>query len=156
MKMICKYCGIVEKPHKCNKSKRNTDVNREDKQIYRSAKWQHKRLEILELYNYICLWSYYVCGKIVVANNVHHIVEITNDSSLAFDDNNLIPLSGEAHNIVHKLYKYNETWTKNLLSVLIRDYKYGDLLLGKYERYNVSPLCLFDKNFKFLPTTCPH
>lgn len=136
--MICKYCGIVDKPHKCYRFRKYTDKEREDKKIYKTSQWQRKRIEILEHFDYICLWSYFIEGKAIVADNIHHITEIIEDNSKAFDNDNLIPLCEKAHKIVHELYKIDKIKTKNMLKRLIFEYEEGNNL-GKYKQYNIPP-----------------
>lgn len=123
MKMLCKYCGIVEKPHICYKNRTINDKNREDKRIYKTYEWQRKRKNILNKFNHICLWSFFTEGKIVVANNVHHIIEITEDNTKAFDDENLIPVCEDAHKIIHELYKTDKFKTQEMLRKFIKKYE---------------------------------
>lgn len=138
MKMSCGYCGIVEKPHQCPKSSKakwNRDNKRGDKQAYRTAKWQRLRAKVLLNHNYICLWSFYVKGEVVPANTVHHIVEVLDDSTLTFDENNLIPLSSAAHSIVHDLYKEDKTKIQILLRKMKKSFAEGDRTLKKFENF---------------------
>ena len=65
---------------------------------------------------------------------IHHIVEILEDESKATDYNNLIPLSDYSHkNEVHVLYLSDKVKTQDLLREMLRDYKNGDMTLGKYK-----------------------
>jgi 5-methylcytosine-specific restriction protein A len=133
MKITCKYCGIVDRPHHCPKSKRKTDRTRIDNKVYESKEYREVREEVLEDHNYICLWSLYVDGKIVKAEITHHIIEILEDESKSKDYNNLIPLQGFNHkHHVHRLYFINKEKTQELLRKMIRDFKNGDKELGKY------------------------
>ena len=143
MKITCKYCGIVNKPHKCphKKTKWNRDNNRTDKKIYRTMMWQKTRENILQEYNHICLWSLYIDGEIVQADRVHHIIELLDDESLAYDDDNLIPIEQYKHNYVHKLYKTNKLDVQQLLKKMIKSYREGDRTFKKYhsEFKKISP-----------------
>lgn len=135
MKMSCKYCGIVDKPHHCPHSKRKTDNTRVDKKIYKTGRWISLRQEVLEDYNNICLWSLYVDGKIKAANVVHHIEEVLEHEDLAYEYSNLIPLEYYNHVIVHELYRKEKVKVQELLRKMINDYKSGDRTLAKYKNY---------------------
>lgn len=124
---------------KIEKSKSNN--NRTDAKIYNTTKWKKLRNYILEEYNNIDLFSYYVIGKVSIANNVHHIVEICDKQDIAYDWDNLIPLGEYTHKkIVHKIYKYNIDIKKELQQMLINileDWNKGKRELGSYkERFN--------------------
>lgn len=145
MKMTCKYCGIVNKPHRCPhiKTKWNRDNNRNDKRIYRTSMWQRTRDNILDEYNHICLWSLYIDGEIVQADRVHHIVELLEDETLAYEDDNLIPLDQYKHNYIHELYKTNKIAVQDLLRKMIESYQKGDRTLGKYRKmvnFDIPPV----------------
>lgn len=137
MKMTCKYCGIVSKPHNCphNKVKWNRDNQRADKKVYRDIRWIKLRTEILDDYNHICLWSLYIDGQILTANRVHHIVEVLDDETLAYDYDNLIPLEYYNHNLIHELYKRDKAKVQGLLKLMIETYSKGDKTLGKFKNY---------------------
>lgn len=137
MKVTCKYCGIVDKPHNCPHNKRKTDRTRTDKQVYKDIRWRRLRDTVLEDYNYVCLWSLYVDAdsKVLVADRVHHIVEILKDESLAFDYDNLIPLEQYNHDKVHELYKKDKLKVQQLLRMMCKDYQNGDRTRGKYKNW---------------------
>ena len=102
-------CGrIHQRGYVCEiKRKRKTDYQnaREDTGIYYSNRWRTIRGQVLEEYNHICLYSFYVEGKIIKATDVHHIIELNDNSSLAYEEDNLISLSKEKHRLIHELYK---------------------------------------------------
>lgn len=135
MKITCKYCGIVSKPHKCphNKVKWNKDNQRADKKVYRDIRWITLRNEVLDDYNNICLWSMYIDGEIVIANRVHHIIEVLDDESLSYYYDNLIPLEYYKHNYIHELYKANKLEIQGLLREMVESFRKGDKTLGKYK-----------------------
>lgn len=134
MKKTCKYCGIVDKQHHCpyNKVKWNKDNQRADKKVYRDIRWINLRTEVLDDYNHICLWSLYVDGQTLVANRVHHIIEVLDDETLVYDYDNLIPLEYYNHNLIHELYKKDKAKVQELLRLMIESYRKGDKTLGKY------------------------
>lgn len=132
MKVTCKYCGIVDKPHHCPHS-RKTNNSRVDKKIYKNPIWLQLRADVMENYNNICLWSLYVDGKIVHADEVHHIVEVLDNAELAYEYSNLIPLEFYNHKRVHKLYKRDKKKVQGILRCMLNDYANGDRTLGKYK-----------------------
>ncbi len=141
MLKTCKHCGIVDKKHICpHKPKRIYQYNRTDKKVYATRRWQNKREQILDDYNYICLWSMYIDGELKEANEVHHIVELLEDDSLAYEDDNLIPIEFYQHKYVHELYKKDKKGIQNLLRLMIDSYRNGDRTLGKY-RGSIPPRC---------------
>lgn len=144
IKTTCKYCGIVQKPHRCPYSNgiiNQKEKERSDKKIYRTGRWNDVRNIIMKKYNHMCLWNLYVNGKIVEANTVHHIVEVLSDDSLAYDESNLIPLGYYAHIYIHELYKVNKQKVQKLLYTMLNDYNNGVIVLEKYkvEANNMPP-----------------
>ncbi|MBY6837841.1 hypothetical protein FDG50_11495 [Clostridium botulinum] len=145
-KVSCPVCGRIhdrnyiceaKKKAKLDKSKR--DRSRLDNKVFSSSKWKKLRNRIVEDYNNIDLFSYYIFGKVEVAEVVHHIAEFMQDEELAFDEDNLIPLSNYTHlSIVHKLYKTKcKIQIQNMLRDMIKDWNEGNRELGSYkERYN--------------------
>jgi len=105
MKKTCKYCGIVDVSHNCPYKSKRIYKKRTDNQMYKTSKWQTLRLVILNKYNYVCLYSFYVERKIIQANIVHHIIEVSEDESKMYDEDNLIPLSYKAHQEIHDRYR---------------------------------------------------
>lgn len=74
--------------------------------FYKSNLWEKKRLEILERDNYECQRCLGKLGtinkpRLTKANTVHHIVEVKEDSSHMLDDDNLISVCKQCHNIIH-------------------------------------------------------
>lgn len=123
MKVTCKYCGIVEKTHQCPYSKRKYDSNREDKKVYRDGRYRQVREQILKDYNNTCILSLLLEKKVRVAEEVHHIVEINDDITLAYDYENLIPLTEFRHTQVHLLYKKNKEKIQDILRKLCDIYQ---------------------------------
>lgn len=121
-KIYCRVCGkIVDRKHDCT-----TDVKKENKKdLRKSYKWQRLREQVLEEQNYICLFSFAVYGRIVVANEVHHIISVSEDSEKIFEDSNLIGLNREIHRMIQNDRRY-ETY----LSTLRQRYLIGELFLG--------------------------
>jgi 5-methylcytosine-specific restriction endonuclease McrA len=111
-----KYCD--EHKNKSTSRHKTYDKFRRDKKaadFYHSDEWIKTREFILNRFNYIDIYAYYVEGKILVANTVHHIIELNDDWNKRLDLSNLIPLSDSSHNIIHVAYKTNKVETQKLL-----------------------------------------
>lgn len=114
-------CRVHAKDYVCEgKSRQRRVYNRNrlyktDRAVYGTNKWRTVRGQVLEDCNHICLYTFYTEGKIVKADDVHHIIEILEDESLAFEEDNLIGLSEEKHKLVHELYKENKEKTQDKL-----------------------------------------
>ena len=139
MKMSCRYCGIVEKPHNCPKAiKRKANRTRTDKKHYESKVYKKNRRTVLNDCDNLCLWSLYIDGRVEAAEETHHIIEILEDESKAEDYNNLIPLTIKNHDIVHEYYNRGgivKEKVQELLILMLNDYKKGDITLKKYRDY---------------------
>ena len=134
MKVTCKYCGVVGKPHHCPHKARQ-DNQRKDKRIYRSASYQTARAMTLDTYNYVDLWELYVNGRYQPATLTHHIVEVLDDPDKAADQMNLFPTSAENHVDIHDLYKLYKDKVQNLLFSMCQDYQAGNREPGKYKSH---------------------
>lgn len=128
--IACSMCGrIHQRGYVCEiKRKRKTDYQnaREDTGIYYSNRWRTIRGQVLEEYNHICLYSFYVEKKIIKATDVHHIIELSDNSSLAFEEDNLISLSKEKHRLIHELYKEDKKKIQEQLREFKKRWKDGD------------------------------
>jgi 5-methylcytosine-specific restriction endonuclease McrA len=67
---------------------------------YKDKRWLHKREVILRRHNYLCQESKRY-GKSVTATTVHHIYPVEFYPELAYEDWNLLPLSGTKHDMMH-------------------------------------------------------
>lgn len=128
--IACSSCGrIHQRGYVCEiKRKRKTDYQnaREDTEIYYSNRWRTIRGQVLEEYNHICLYSFYVEKKIIKATDVHHIIELSDNSSLAYEEDNLISLSKEKHKLIHELYKEDKKKIQEQLREFKKRWKNGD------------------------------
>lgn len=121
-------CRVHTKDHICEaKRKRRQTLNkgRVDRSIYGGSKWRTIRSQVLENCNYICLYTLYKEGKIVKADCVHHIVEILEDESLCYEEDNLIGLSNDKHKLVHELYKKDKKRVQDELRKMKRSWEKG-------------------------------
>lgn len=125
----CGYCDEHIKYEDIERKKQNKiyndySRNKDTSKIYDSKHWKNKRKYIMICYNNLDIYQYYVNKRIVEASLVHHIVELREDIGMAYDNNNLIPLSEETHNFVHNKYnsgkREKESMQKLLQSLLER------------------------------------
>lgn len=96
--------------------------------FYVSRNWREVRDAALQMYDYIDLYAYYVQHKIMMADMVHHIIEIDEDWSRRLDIANLFPLSNTNHGIISALYAKDSATkkaTQQLLFQLAAAYKEG-------------------------------
>ena len=119
-------CKCVKARHKEYKKYRK-DVK--EQKFYSSNEWIDIREKIKVKYENIDLYSYFVLGIIEEADTVHHIIELQDDWSKRFDDDNLIPLTEANHKgIVHKAYESSlkeKREMMELLQSLIEKFKQG-------------------------------
>ncbi len=115
MKTTCKYCGIVNKPHKCPFKPKYYRKDVDADKFRRSRTWTNKSLLIRELDNYRCV----VCNSKGILQycglGVHHIEKLTQDFDKRLDDDNLITLCEECHELAD-----NGKIDKNKLKELVK------------------------------------
>lgn len=101
------------------------DSKRENNHIYKSKAWIRVRKRVMTLDNKLCLWSYYKDKRVVKGRVVHHIVPLSDDSSKAYDTNNLVFLSDKAHSHIHELYKDDKKKVQRELFDIINAHRQG-------------------------------
>ena len=122
----CSTCGRVHLSNVMCNAKMNIKKSRKDEAIYKSSKWNNVRFNVMNDYNNICLYTFYKEGRVIAANCVHHIVEIMNNETLAYEEDNLIPLSNEKHRLIHELYKKDKVKAQKELREMKARWKNGD------------------------------
>lgn len=119
-----RYC----EKHQAEEKKQRAEANRcydrylRDKQLeafYKSIAWIRTREFVLNKYNHIDLYDYYINNKVTKANTVHHIIELKEDWSRRFDIGNLFPLSSANHNVIDGLYQKDKRSAQKLLFQLL-------------------------------------
>ncbi|MGL5152801.1 MAG: hypothetical protein ACRC7N_19770 [Clostridium sp.] len=75
--------------------------------FYKSPEWERIKEAIKASVYHIDIFEYYLTGKIVEGENVHHIIEIDEDWNSRLDINNLIYLTHKNHMRIHS--KYNKS-----------------------------------------------
>lgn len=107
----CKTLHPVDKqcPNGCGARKEENRLYdkylRKNKSFYNSSQWDKLRKECMNKYDSICLYTLFKYNKITPATLVHHIIELTEDKTQAYELSNLIPVSDIAHREIHKRYK---------------------------------------------------
>ncbi len=114
----CRYCDMHDK--KKAEGQREYDGKYRDKRgkrFYHSREWQSARKRALARDKGIDLYLYMIEGRVVMADTVHHIIELSEDYGRRCDIDNLISLSGETHDKVSAIYK-DATKKKNMQRIL--------------------------------------
>ena len=128
--IACSVCGRVHmNNYMCNIKKKRDREKKEDRvdsDIYFSSQWRKLRADVLEDYQNVCLYTFYTEGRAVVANCVHHIIEIMEDDTLAYEVSNLIPLSNDKHKLIHELYREDKKKIQNELREMKERWEKGD------------------------------
>ena len=77
-------------------------------EFYLSPEWNAIKPVVKDKFKGLCVWSYYIDGVIVEANEVHHIKPIRTDWGSRLDVSNLILLSHAVHMKIEAAYRLNE------------------------------------------------
>ncbi len=121
--MYCEECSksLNERHKEYNKYRRN----KKHSKFYISGEWLKLRAKILQDFNHIDIYQYYINGRGVKAEMVHHIVELEEDWSKRLEVSNLIPLSNATHNMITRQYrdKRERDRLQKLFYELIKRYK---------------------------------
>lgn len=96
--------------------------NKKAAEFYHSVEWTITREVILNKFNHIDIYAYYVKSEIVQANTVHHIVELNDDWNQRLKIDNLIPVTDTSHNEIHEAYKKSKE-SKVKMQRLLMDLK---------------------------------
>lgn len=127
LKKICTSCGTIVDHSAGSLCDSCKAMNNKDKyeyeqgnyrRLYHTKRWQRLRKSIMAEYNWLCLASLDK-GIIVEAKILHHIEEANEDNF--YNRDNLIPLSFNVHEEVHRRYdkgieskKECQEWLKKL------------------------------------------
>ncbi|WP_432408548.1 hypothetical protein [Wukongibacter sp. M2B1] len=127
-----KYCLRCQKIIDEIKKKRQKEYDRHIRyskankmyaRFYKTKEWIVTRATVLNYYNSIDLFSYYIENKIEHADTVHHIEEIKDNWDKRLEFINLFPLTANNHNKIHKLYLRDKAGTQELLKKLLEKFK---------------------------------
>lgn len=101
----CKYCGMIhDRKMMCSKKTTRIKIETKANKFRNTSRWQKKREEIKERDNYICQICFrnlYNTKKKINYESieVHHIVPIEDDETLALENENLISLCTHHHKL---------------------------------------------------------
>lgn len=122
LQRICNYCGKRLVPgQQCDcktvqarlaernkEAQERYDRTRRDKEaaaFYASEEWKAVRQAVWARAYGLDEYLYKTTGRVVKADTVHHIVELKDDRTLAYDTNNLICVSRQTHKLIHTNYR---------------------------------------------------
>ena len=126
-----KYCEvhtITDKAAENRQRHKDYDAhcrNQEAKQFYNSTAWKTLRERVLARDNHIDIYLYVMEKRIVPADTVHHIVELSEDYTKRLDIDNLISISEATHSMISKVYKHQaeRTQMQKTLRECMQEYK---------------------------------
>jgi hypothetical protein len=99
--------------------------NRDNHSVYTDKRWSVVKDVCKSKANGIDLWIYYKTGKIVEGRLAHHIIEVADDLSRAYDVINLFWLTDKSHQEIHALYNRDEDTKKKTQQLLFEINKNG-------------------------------
>lgn len=136
LKKICKCgakieinqrrCSICEQKRKAA-TRYYDKYQRKNKEIYHSTEWTTLTEMCKNKFNKLDIFAFYEYNIIKQGALSHHIIEVEEDRSRAFDLDNLIYVSEKSHAIIHsayekddesrqsmqtKLFQYIQRWTR--------------------------------------------
>lgn len=144
--MIYKFCPCCKTlypvgercPNDCyskyrkeNRKKENSlydKTKRKNKEIYHSKQWLSLRQKCLNRFDNLCVYTLFKYFKVIPATLVHHIIEINEDKTKAYELSNLIPVSDIAHREIHQRYK-----SENIKQVQAELMKYLELYTTQFK-----------------------
>ncbi len=99
--------------------------NQEAKAFYNSREWQYTRAAVLARDNNIDIYLYITEGRVIHADTVHHIIELSEDYAKRCDMDNLISVSETTHNAIGVVYndKKKKAYMQEKLRECLREYK---------------------------------
>ena len=110
--MIYRQCGRCGRripsgtTCKCNDMDKRSYAKPEGiRKGYHTQRWKNLRRYVIAKYNGIDIYMLYRHGKAIPADTVHHIEPAGEKPDLFYSDGNLIPVSRQSHEEVHKRYK---------------------------------------------------
>ncbi|MCI5643823.1 MAG: hypothetical protein MR285_06925, partial [Peptoniphilus sp.] len=131
LKKLCK-CGkaipITDKMCKECASKYHKSYDkykRENHNVYTDSRWAKVKNVCRSRACGIDLWHYYKTGKIIEGRLAHHIVEVSDDISKAYDVDNLFWLTDKSHQEIHSLYNKNPESKLKTQALLLKLNKNG-------------------------------
>ena len=99
--------------------------NKVAKAFYNSTEWKIARARALARDTNIDIYLYITKGKVVPADTVHHIIELSEDYTKRCDVDNLISISEATHSMISRAYKSTakREAMQEILRECIKEYK---------------------------------
>lgn len=125
---LCSTCaegrqGQLSRHMEYNMHKRNQKAAA----FYICSDWRRTRAAVIQLYDGLDIYAYYVQNRIMTADMVHHITPLEDDWNRRLDMTNLLPLNNTNHGIIEALYnKDNATkqaTMKQLYGLIVEHWK---------------------------------
>ena len=124
---MCTRCKRkIEVGKSCSSCNANTNKvydcksrNDDSRKFYHSKDWVSMRDRVMNKYNHLDLYELKNNNKIVPADIVHHIIELSEDMSKGLLMSNLIPVSIGTHNYIHSVYNKSLKDKKELQEKLL-------------------------------------
>lgn len=105
------------------KRRRQYDTEQRKQQltsIYKTKEWRVIRNQVLRRFNYLDMYELKINKRFVKADMVHHIIELSENEALAYNADNLIPLSNKTHSYIHSEYNKSENKKVNMQKELMK------------------------------------
>lgn len=122
----CEDCEVIYREKELSRQKRydKTKRDKDSVKFYNSTMWKNTRAYVLDRFNYIDVYQYYINKVLVPADTVHHIVELKDNWDRRYDVSNLIPLSDSTHMMIHGEYNKSgqcrEAMQRQLIELMVR------------------------------------
>lgn len=97
--------------------------HRQDKdaqKVYTSGAWEKTKEVCNTRQSGLCLYSYYILDEIKEIELFHHIIEVKQDISKAYDVENVIGVTDSAHKLIHSTYLKGEREKKLMQELLFK------------------------------------
>lgn len=117
----CSKCGKrIPSGTSCPDCKREYRAAEGIYKHYHTQRWRKLRDAVIARYDGIDLWALHRCNRIEYAETVHHIIPSSDDESMFFTEDNLIPVSRTSHDEIHRLYKTQKEKTQQIMQDILK------------------------------------
>lgn len=116
----CSHCGKrIPSGTTCKCMKREYREPEGIYKLYHTQRWRDLREVVMVRYDGLDQWALSQHKRIEYAETAHHIIPTTDDESLFFALDNLIPVSRHSHDEIHALYKKDKAGTQKILKAIV-------------------------------------
>lgn len=120
---FCNRCGKkIPQGSKCSCAPKvkpaKRDENDEGQKVYKTFRWKKLSKIVRSQYSNIDIYAYYKYNRLIQTNMVHHIIPVKEDPSLAYDIDNLIPLSNKSHREIESRYRRSQASKEHCIKEL--------------------------------------